>query len=267
MVYLKLFCNFASQQYKPFVRIMYEVEKVLPFDENNTPKSTQIAQMFDEIAPQYDTLNHTMSMNLDKRWRRIGLRALSDLKPQTVLDVATGTGDLAIEAYRVLRPQKILGVDISENMMNVAKKKVLALGLQDIIDFDKQRCCSLTLESNSFDAITVAFGIRNFENLDLGLQQMLRVLRPGGRLLILELSTPENFPIKHGYKVYSKMIPLLGKLFANNKAAYGYLPKSISAFPQNREMSDIIRKNGFEDVSFRKLSFGICTMYLGNKGK
>lgn len=246
---------------------MYEVETVLPFDENNKSKSTQIAKMFDEIASQYDTLNHTMSMNLDKRWRRIGLKALSDLKPQTVLDIATGTGDLAIEAYRVLRPQRILGVDISENMMKVAKKKVLALGLQDTIDFDKQRCCSLTIESNSFDAITVSFGVRNFENLDLGLQQMLRVLRPGGRLMILELSTPDKFPIKQGYKIYSNIIPILGKLFANNKAAYGYLPKSISAFPQNNEMADIMRKNGFKNVSFRKLSFGICTMYLGTKGK
>lgn len=246
---------------------MYEVEKILPFDENNKSKSTQVERMFDEIASQYDTLNHTMSINLDKRWRHTGIKALIDLKPQTILDVATGTGDLAIEAYRVLRPQKILGVDISENMMKEAKKKVLKLGLQDIIDFDKQKCCSLTFQNNSFDAVTVAFGVRNFENLDIGLKEMLRVLRPGGRLMILELSTPDKFPIKYGYKIYSKMIPLLGKLFAHHKTAYNYLPKSISAFPQNREMANIMRKNGFEDVSFRKLSFGICTMYLGNKSK
>lgn len=246
---------------------MYEVEKVLPFDKKDSSKSIQIEQMFDEIAPQYDTLNHTMSMNLDKRWRNIGLKALADLKPQQILDVATGTGDLAIEAYRVLRPQRILGVDISENMMKQAKQKVLNLGLQETINFERQNCCSLTLESNSFDAIIVAFGLRNFENLDLGLQEMLRVLRPGGRLMILELSTPESFPIKQLYNIYSKIIPLLGKFFAKNRSAYGYLPKSISAFPQNIAMTEIMAKNGFCHVSFCKLSLGICTMYLGNKDK
>lgn len=246
---------------------MYEVEKVLPFATNDHSKSTQVEQMFDEIAPQYDALNHTMSMNLDKRWRYLGLKALSDLKPQTILDIATGTGDLAIEAYRTLNPQRILGVDISENMMKQAKAKVNRMGLQDCIEFSKQNCSSLMLDDNSFDAVIVAFGVRNFENLDLGLREMLRVLRPGGRVMILELSTPEHFPLKQGYKLYSKILPLLGKLFAKNKIAYGYLPKSISAFPQNGKMADIMRKNGFDNVSFRKLSFGICTMYLGDKGK
>lgn len=244
---------------------MYKVEKVLPFDHSDSSKSVQVERMFDQIATGYDTMNHTMSLNMDKRWRTRGIKALADIKPQRILDVATGTGDLAIEAYMRLRPASIVGIDISEQMMNVGRTKVERLGLSDAILFDRQNCCDLSFEDDSFDAVMVAFGVRNFEDLDKGLCEMLRVLRRGGRLMILELSTPEYFPARQGYRIYSKLIPRLGKIFTKSRQAYDYLPKSISAFPQNRQMTEIMTKNGFKNVSYKKLSWGTCSMYIGNK--
>ena len=244
---------------------MYKVEKVLPFDHSDSSKSVQVERMFDQIATGYDTMNHTMSLNMDKCWRTRGIKALADIKPQRILDVATGTGDLAIEAYMRLRPASIVGIDISEQMMNVGRTKVERLGLSDAILFDRQNCCDLSFEDDSFDAVMVAFGVRNFEDLDKGLCEMLRVLRRGGRLMILELSTPEYFPARQGYRIYSKLIPRLGKIFTKSRQAYDYLPKSISAFPQNRQMTEIMTKNGFKNVSYKKLSWGTCSMYIGNK--
>ena len=161
---------------------MYKVEKVLPFDHSDSSKSVQVERMFDQIAAGYDTMNHTMSLNMDKRWRTRGIKALADIKPQRILDVATGTGDLAIEAYMRLRPASIVGIDISEQMMNVGRTKVERLGLGDSILFDRQNCCDLSFEDESFDAVMAAFGVRNFEDLDKGLCEMLRVLRRGGGL-------------------------------------------------------------------------------------
>ena len=243
----------------------YKVEKVLPEDSSEKSKAQQVEQMFDDIAPAYDTLNHTLSINLDKRWRRQAMEVLQEISPKKILDIATGTGDLAIEAARRLQPDSILAVDLSEKMMEVGKIKVEKLGLQNLIKFQKEDSCSLTLTSSEFDAAMVAFGVRNFENLDRGLQEMLRILRPGGRLVILELSTPECFPMKQGYKIYSKLIPLLGKIISRNDTAYRYLPKSIEAFPQNEKMVDIMLNNGFSKASFKLLSAGICTMYIGEK--
>lgn len=244
---------------------MYNVEKVLPFDHSDSSKSVQVERMFDQIATGYDTMNHTMSLNMDKCWRTRGIKALADIKPQRILDVATGTGDLAIEAYMRLRPASIVGIDISEQMMNVGRTKVERLGLSDAILFDRQNCCDLSFEDESFDAVMAAFGVRNFEDLDKGLCEMLRVLRRGGRLMILELSTPEYFPARQGYRIYSKLIPRLGKIFTKSRQAYDYLPKSISVFPQNRQMTEIMTKNGFKNVSYKKLSWGTCSMYIGNK--
>ena len=244
---------------------MYKVEKVLPFDHSDSSKSVQVERMFDQIATGYDKMNHTMSLNMDKCWRTRGIKAIADIKPQRILDVATGTGDLAIEAYMRLRPASIVGIDISEQMMNVGRTKVERLGLGDSILFDRQNCCDLSFEDDSFDAVMAAFGVRNFEDLDKGLCEMLRVLRRGGRLMILELSTPEYFPARQGYRIYSKLIPRLGKIFTKSRQAYDYLPKSISAFPQNRQMTEIMTKNGFKNVSYKKLSWGTCSMYIGNK--
>ena len=241
-----------------------DVEKTVPY-ESEDAKSVQIEQMFDDIAEQYDFLNHTLSFGIDRYWRRKGILTLKAFSPQKILDIATGTGDLALYAYRLLKPKKILGIDISEKMMAIGKEKVTKAGLSEIIDFDRQNCTSLQLESDSFDAAIVAFGVRNFEDLDKGLQEIHRVLQPEGRLMILELSTPERFPLKQGYWIYSKIIPKIGQLISHNKSAYRYLPKSITVFPQNAELKFILEKNGFSNVTFQKLTGGTCTLYLAKK--
>lgn len=244
----------------------YKAEKIVPFSGQDTGKGEQIEHMFDEIAPQYDKLNHLMSFGLDKRWRRKGLLTLKPLRPQTILDLATGTGDLAIHAYKLLNPKSVLGVDISEGMMKIGREKVAEAGLAEHIRFEWQDCTDLQLEDNSFDAAIIAFGIRNFENLDRGLQNILRVLRPGGQLMILELSTPEYFPMKQAYTVYSRfIIPAMGRRISKSKEAYAYLPRSIEAFPQNKELREILKKNGFKKTEYRKLFPGVCTLYLATK--
>jgi demethylmenaquinone methyltransferase/2-methoxy-6-polyprenyl-1,4-benzoquinol methylase len=243
----------------------YSAEKIVPYASEGASKSEQVEWMFDEIAGKYDFFNHTLSLGIDKSWRKKGILALQDLHPKKILDIATGTGDLAIEAYRLLKPEEILGIDLSEKMMSVGKEKVAKVGLTDVIHFEKQDCADLQLENDSFDAAMVAFGIRNFGKLDQSLKEILRVLKPGGKLMIIELTTPDFFPMKQAYQLYSKLIPVVGKWISNNNAAYRYLPKSIEAFPQGEEMKAIMEKNGFKDVSYRKLTFGICTMYLGVK--
>ena len=244
----------------------YKIEKIVPYVSDNASKSEQIESMFDEIAGKYDFLNHSLSLGIDKSWRKRGILALKDLHPKKVLDIATGTGDLAIGAYRLLKPESILGIDLSEKMMSVGREKVAKAGLTNIVSFDKQDCVDLQLENDSFDAAMVAFGIRNFEQLDRSLQEILRVLKSGGKFMILELTTPDFFPMKQAYQLYSKLIPTFGNCISrNNAAAYLYLPKSIAAFPQGKEMKAILEKNGFKNVSYRKLTFGICTMYLGSK--
>ncbi len=244
---------------------MYKSESIVPFNSSDK-KSVQVEQMFDEIADHYDELNHTLSMGIDRNWRKKGILSLKDLTPKKILDIATGTGDLAIDAYNRLQPDHILGIDISEGMMEVGRKKIAQLGLSNKISFEKQDCTDLQLADNSFDAAIVAFGVRNFENLDKGLQEILRILRPGGKLMILELSTPERFPMKQAYAIYSKLvIPTIGKFISKSKAAYNYLPKSIAAFPQGKTMTGIMKKNGFKTPIFKRFTFGICTMYIGTK--
>lgn len=243
----------------------YEAEKILPY-ESEEKKVVQVEHMFDAIAENYDTLNHTLSMGIDKGWRKKGILSLKELHPQMILDIATGTGDLAIEAYKRLKPQQIVGIDISEKMMDVGRKKVLDAGLKDHISFEKQDCADLGFEDNTFDAAMVAFGVRNFENLDQCVREILRVLKPGGKLVILELTTPEKFPMKQLYSIYSKLIiPGIGRLISKNNTAYRYLPKSIAAFSQGKEMTGIMHKNGFRKAIFKRLTFGICTMYIGVK--
>ena len=253
-------------QHQPILQLMvYKAEKLVPYQSNNAPKSVQIENMFDEIAGQYDFLNHTLSIGIDKYWRKKGIVALKASAPKSILDVATGTGDLALDAYRRLKPEKIVGIDISEKMMAIGREKAAKYGLSGIIVFERQNCTCLQMDSDMFDAAIVAFGIRNFENLDKGLQEIHRVLHPGGKLMILELSSPERFPMKQAYRIYSRLIPKIGQLISGNKAAYKYLPESISAFPQNAAMAVILEKNGFSEVTYRKLTGGICTMYLARK--
>ena len=243
----------------------YPQEHIKPYG-NDDKKSEQVEEMFDNIAPAYDKLNHTLSMGIDRSWRRKAIKYLRPFRPRRIMDVATGTGDFAILACRELQPDSLIGTDISEGMMNVGREKVKQLGLDKQISFAKEDCTALSFPENRFDAITVAFGIRNFEHLDLGLKEMYRVLVPGGHLVILELSEPEHFPMKQGYAIYSKIvIPALGRLLSKDRSAYTYLPQSIKAFPQGEIMQEIIRKAGFSQVKFQRLTLGTCTLYFATK--
>ena len=222
--------------------------------------------MFDHIAPTYDSLNHRLSMDIDKAWRRKAIRQILPFAPQKVLDIATGTGDFAILAAKMLNPESLLGVDISEGMMKIGRQKVEQEHLQSIISFKKEDCLSLSFCENIFDAVTAAFGIRNFQDLDKGLSEMCRVLKPGGHLSVVELSQPVSFPMKQLFWIYSHtLLPLYGKMISKDKHAYKYLINTIEAFPQGEEMVEILKKAGFRDARFKRLTFGICTMYLATK--
>ena len=242
----------------------YGQEVIKPYGEGE--KAKQVEEMFDNIAPSYDKLNHRLSWNIDKGWRRKAIRQLAPFKPQTLLDIATGTGDFAILAAEMLHPQKLVGADISEGMMEIGRKKVREKGLQDIISFEKEDCLHLSYQDETFDAVTAAFGIRNFASLDSGLQEMQRVLRKGGHLSIVELTSPVSFPMKQLFHVYSHtVLPVYGRLISKDTSAYSYLTKTIEAFPQGEQMVEILHKAGFSEASFKRLTFGICTMYFARK--
>ncbi len=222
--------------------------------------------MFDKIAPSYDRLNHALSLGIDRRWRRTAVDALGKHKPQQILDIATGTGDFALLLAKRLKPQHIVGADISEGMMAVGREKVKEEGLQNVISFQHEDCMQLSFPDGSFDAVTSSYGVRNFQNLDKGLQEMQRVLRPGGHLLIVELTPPPRFPMKQLFWIYAHVVmPLLGRLISHDDSAYTYLPASIEAFPQPEQMEGILRKAGFAEVQWRRFTFGISTMYLATK--
>ena len=243
----------------------YPQEKIKPYNADEK-KSVQVEKMFDNIAAAYDQLNHALSWNIDKSWRRKAINWLKPFHPQYIMDVATGTGDFAIQACQTLHPQELIGTDISEGMMNVGREKVKKEGLSEKISFAREDCTSLSFADNRFDAITVAFGIRNFEDLDKGLSEMYRVLKTGGHLVILELTTPDRFPMKQMFTIYSKIvIPTLGKLLSKDNSAYSYLPQTIKAFPQGEVMKNVISRVGFSQVQFRRLTFGICTLYTATK--
>ena len=242
----------------------YKQEEINPYHEGE--KAQQVEQMFDNIAPTYDTLNHRLSWDIDRGWRRKAIQQLAPYKPQTMLDIATGTGDFAIMAAQMLKPQQLIGADISEGMMDIGRKKVKAQGLDEIISFAKEDCLALSYDDASFDAVTAAFGIRNFADLDKGLSEMCRVLKPGGHLSIVELTTPVSFPMKQLYNISSHtVLPVYGRLISKDTSAYSYLTKTIEAFPQGERMQDILRRAGFKDASFKRLTFGICTMYFATK--
>ena len=242
----------------------YKQEEINPYHEGE--KAQQVEQMFDNIAPTYDTLNHRLSWDIDRGWRRKAIQQLAPYKPQTMLDIATGTGDFAIMAAQMLKPQQLIGTDISEGMMDIGRKKVKAQGLDKIISFAKENCLALSYDDASFDAVTAAFGIRNFADLDKGLSEMCRVLKPGGHLSIVELTTPVSFPMKQLFHIYSHtVLPVYGRLISKDTSAYSYLTKTIEAFPQGERMQDILRRAGFKDASFKRLTFGISTMYFATK--
>ena len=242
----------------------YRQETIKPYHEGD--KAAQVEQMFDNIAPAYDTLNHRLSWNIDRGWRRKAIRQLAPFHPQAILDIATGTGDFAILAAEMLKPQRLIGADISEGMMEIGLHKVQEKGMQHIISFEKEDCTRLSYPEASFDAVTAAFGIRNFADLDKGLSEMCRVLKPGGHLSIVELTTPVSFPMRQLFHIYAHtVLPVYGRLISKDQSAYSYLTKTIEAFPQGERMVEILQKAGFSEASFKRLTFGICTMYFATK--
>ena len=242
----------------------YQQERITPY--NDGEKAQQVEAMFDNIAPTYDQLNHRLSWDIDRGWRRKAIQQLVPYKPEAVLDIATGTGDFAILAAQMLQPKRLVGADISEGMMQIGRQKVETLGLSNIVTFEKEDCLHLSYNNNTFDAVTAAFGIRNFADLDRGLSEMCRVLRPGGHLSIVELTTPPRFPMKQLFHLYSHtVLPVYGRLVSKDRSAYSYLTQTIEAFPQGEFMVDILRKAGFSEATFKRLTFGICTMYFATK--
>lgn len=243
----------------------YEQEKINPY-EDGVEKAQQVEQMFNNIAPTYDKLNHRLSWNIDKGWRKKAIRSLKPFEPKVLLDIATGTGDFAILAARKLHPDKLIGADISEGMMVIGREKVKTAGLQQVISFEKEDCTNLSYPEATFDAVIAAFGIRNFANLDKGLAEMCRVLKPGGHLSIVELTSPVSFPMKQLFHIYSHtVLPIYGRLISKDTSAYSYLTKTIEAFPQGELMVRILKDAGFKQAEFKRLTFGICTMYFATK--
>lgn len=244
---------------------MYDQEKIKPYGKQGD-KGQLVEEMFDNIAPTYDALNHRLSWDIDKGWRRKAIGLLAPFHPQSILDIATGTGDFAILAAQMLHPEKLVGADISEGMMSIGKEKVRKLGLDNVVSFKKEDCMAMSFADNTFDAVTAAFGIRNFQDLDKGLKEMCRVLKKGGHLCIAELTTPVSFPMKQLFHIYSHtFLPIYGKLISKDSSAYSYLTATIEAFPQGERMMEILKKAGFSKVSFKRLTFGICTLYLAEK--
>lgn len=241
-------------------------ETVKPYNDSEAEKKQQVADMFDNIAGTYDFLNHFLSLGIDIIWRKKAIRMLKTAKPQYILDVATGTGDFAIEAINILQPAKITGVDISQRMLDVAREKITKKGLENQFDVLLGDSENLPFGEHTFDAVTVAFGVRNFENLEKGLADICRVLKPGGQAVILEFSKPKRFPVKQLYHFYFNHItPLIGKVFSKDYRAYSYLPESVAQFPDGQQFTDILRRAGFNQTVCRPQSFGICTIYVGTK--
>lgn len=244
---------------------MYKQEQIKPYSDT-VEKGKQVEEMFDNIAPTYDTLNHRLSWDIDKGWRRKAIKQLLPYKPQSILDIATGTGDFAILATMMLKPKLLIGADISEGMMNIGREKVKTRGLDKVVSFKKEDCMALSFPDETFDAVTAAFGIRNFQNLDKGLKEMCRVLKKGGHLSIAELTTPASFPMRQLFHIYShSFLPLYGRLISKDNSAYDYLTDTIEAFPQGEKMMEILKRAGFAKTSFRRLTFGICTIYFAEK--
>jgi len=238
---------------------------VTPYKDSDHQKKQQVEQMFDNIAPKYDFLNHFLSLGIDKLWRKKAIRILSAYKSDFLLDVATGTGDFAVAAAK-LKPRKIIGFDLSEQMLNVGRTKVKRLGLDEVIEFQKGDSEAMPFSDKQFDAITVGFGVRNFENLENGLKEFVRVLKSDGVVIVLEFSKPKYFPMKQLYSFYFfGILPLIGRMVSKDSSAYSYLPESVMAFPDDQKFLSILHKVGFSRTSQKRLSFGIATIYIAQK--
>lgn len=238
---------------------------VTPYKNISAGKKEQVEHMFNNIAPKYDFMNGLLSAGIHKRWRKKAIGLLKDKNPKHLLDLATGTGDFAIAAAE-LHPEKIIAADISEGMMRIGEEKAKKKNLSGTIFFQKADSENLPFGDNTFDAITVGFGVRNFENLLLGLQNMHRVLKPRGTAVILEFSKVDAFPVKQFYNFYFRFVcPLLGKMFTKDRSAYSYLPDSVSAFPSGRDFEAVLKQAGFTDIRSKRLTFGVATIYTGIK--
>lgn len=240
-------------------------KKVTPYQESKLNKKKQVEQMFDKISGNYDGLNRVISMGTDVSWRKKVIALVKAEQPKAVLDIATGTGDLAIQMTEI-KAEKIVGLDLSEGMLQVARKKIAAKNLTEKVEMIQGDSEDLPFEENSFDAITVAFGVRNFENLEKGLSEIHRVLKPGGIFVVLETSVPTRFPFKQGYKLYSgSILPLIGRVFSKDREAYLYLSKSAAAFPYGDAFNNILKKTGFINVEDKPQTFGVATIYTASK--
>ena len=238
---------------------------VIPYKENTATKKEQVATMFNNISHKYDFLNHFLSGGIDILWRKKAIKLLKPSSPKFILDIATGTGDFALAAMK-LNPTKITGIDISEGMLNVGKEKIKEKNLNDKIELQLGDSENLNFNDNSFDAYTVGFGVRNFENLEKGLSEMLRVLKPNGTAIILEFSKPKKFPVKQLYNFYfNSILPGIGKLVSKDKSAYTYLPESVDAFPDGEKFVQILTNLKYKNAIAIPLMFGIATIYKANK--
>ena len=241
-------------------------KKVTPYKDSTLNKKEQVEKMIADISENYDGLNRVISFGTDIKWRKKVLAIIIDHQPESILDIATGTGDLAIKFAEKTSATKIIGLDLSEGMLSIARKKVADTELKNTIEFIKGDSEALPFKDNMFDAITVSFGIRNFENLEKGLSEILRVIKPKGLLIILETSVPTKFPFKQGYQFHSKtVLPLIGKLFSKDKVAYNYLSESASVFPYGEKLNNILRKIGFINVINKPQTFGVATIYTATK--
>ncbi len=242
------------------------MKDIKPYKNSNKNKKEQVALMFDNIAFRYDFLNRFLSLSIDKIWRRQAIRFLIPSSPQKILDIAVGTADFAIETVKIIKPKSIIGIDISEKMLAVGKKKIIKKKLENIIKLQTGDAENIKFADNYFDAVTVAFGVRNFENIEKGLSEMYRVLKKQGELVILEFSKPRKFPVKNIYNFYFKnILPFFGKLFSKDKSAYTYLPDSVANFSNSEKFMGVLERIGFEKCKLKTISFGIATIYYGKK--
>lgn len=255
-------CDFAKQT---TITLMYKQETIKPYSTDGS-KREQVEAMFDNIAPTYDFLNHLLSFGIDKVWRRMAIDYLRPFSPRTILDIATGTGDFAILANEKLGPDSIVGCDISEGMMDVARAKVGKRGLDKRISFQYEDCAQMSFADNRFDAVISAFALRNFQHLDESLREMHRVMAEGGHLSVIDLCTPVSFPMAQFFYIYKKVVmPLIGRLFSKDGSAYSYLPATMDAVPQAERMTEIITRAGFRNARYRRLPFGMCILYTAEK--
>lgn len=244
----------------------FEHDNIVPDKESDLSKTKQVASMFDSIAHRYDFLNRFLSAGIDVRWRKKAIGYLKDIEPQQILDVATGTADVALMTEKILKPSSIIGIDISDGMLEIGRKKIKETGVEKTIQLYNGDSADIKYNDNTFDAVTVAFGVRNFQQLEKGLSEILRVLRPGGKLVVLEFSRPKNTIIKGFYNFYMKSIsPNIAKLFSKNKSAYAYLDESIQKFPEGKNFTGILQNVGYKNIVNKPLSLGICSIYCGTK--